>query len=75
MCPSSCGFDKFRISVDQVVFDKVEAGLNVGIFKLDKVQTCCNFFLHRDLIEFVARSLLDIEYERRALKNTNLTDL
>lgn len=60
VCASPGGFDQLGVGVDQMVFDKVQAGLNVGILKLDKVQAGCDLLLHRDLIESVARSLLDV---------------
>ena len=56
--PSTCGFDDFGFRVDQMVFDEVQACFDVGIFKLDEVQTGSDLFLHGDFIELVTGSLL-----------------
>lgn len=58
MCPSTCGFDDFGFCVDQVVFDKVQARLDVSILKLDKVQACSDLLLYGYFIQLVTGCLL-----------------
>lgn len=54
VCPSTRGFDDFGFCVNQVVFDKVQAGFNVCILKLDKVESSSDFFLYRNFIKRIS---------------------
>lgn len=51
VCPSTRSFDDFGFRVNQVVFDKVQAGFNVCILKLDKVESRSDLFLYRNFIK------------------------
>lgn len=74
MSPSTGGFDDFGVSVDEVVFDKVQAGFNVGIFKLDEVKASQDLLLHWDLIEGVILSVL-VKRDTQIRNQSNTVDL
>ena len=46
VCPSTCRLDHLGVCVNQVVFDEVQAGFNVGILKLDEVKSSRDLLLH-----------------------------
>jgi hypothetical protein len=48
-----------------VVFDEVQAGFDIGILKLDEMQTSCDLFLNRDLVRWlvVLLCVLEISWE------------
>lgn len=58
VCPSTRGFDYFGFRVNQVVFDKVQAGFNVCILKLDKVESSGDLFLYRNFIKRISLCFL-----------------
>lgn len=58
MRPAARGLDDFGVRVDQVVFDEVQARLDVSILELDEVQPSGDLLLHRDLVQFVAGCFL-----------------
>lgn len=64
--PATCGLDDFGLRVDQVIFDEVQARLDVSILKLDEVQPSGDLLLNRYLVQFVASCFL----KRRAEGNT-----
>lgn len=59
MGAAASGFDDLGLGVDQVVFDEVQAGLDVGVLKLDEVEASRDLLLHRDLIEGLVLRLLE----------------